>query len=78
MVCLFMSPYQVPLYLILHRMGSQMSFRVEGPEDAQITVELEAEAQYEVYLDGSKHRQNGDQPWRKAFFQRRAWKWLSC
>ena len=33
--------------------GSQMSFRVEGPEDAQITVELEAEAQYEVYLDGA-------------------------
>ena len=30
-----------------------MSFRVEGPEDAQITVELEAEAQYEVYLDGA-------------------------
>ena len=25
--------------------GNQMSFRVEGPEDAQITVELEAEAQ---------------------------------
>ena len=33
--------------------GSQMSFRVEGPEDAQITVELEAEAVYEVYLDGA-------------------------
>ena len=33
--------------------GTQMSFRVEGPEDAQITVELEAEAQYEVYLDGA-------------------------
>ena len=33
--------------------GNQMSFRVEGPEDAQITVELEAEAQYEVYLDGA-------------------------
>ena len=33
--------------------GSPMSFRVEGPEDAQITVELEAEAQYEVYLDGA-------------------------
>ena len=31
-----------------------MSFRVEGPEDAQITVELEAEAQYEVYLDGAR------------------------
>ena len=31
--------------------GNQMSFRVEGPEDAQITVELEAEAKYEVYID---------------------------
>ena len=30
-----------------------MTFKVEGPEDAQITVELEAEAQYEVYLDGA-------------------------
>ena len=30
-----------------------VSFTVEGPEDAQITVELEAEAQYEVYLDGA-------------------------
>ena len=30
-----------------------VSFSVEGPEDAQITVELEAEAQYEVYLDGA-------------------------
>lgn len=58
--------------------GSQMSFRVEGPEDAQITVELEAEAQYEVYLDGASTGKNGDQPWRKAFFQRRTWKWLSC
>ena len=30
-----------------------VSFSVEGPEDARITVELEAEAQYEVYLDGA-------------------------
>ena len=30
-----------------------VSFSVEGPEDAQITVELEAEAVYEVYLDGA-------------------------
>ena len=34
--------------------GSQMSFRVEGPEDAQITVELEAEAVYEVTNLGGK------------------------
>ena len=28
-----------------------VAFTVEGPEDAQITVELEAETQYAVYLD---------------------------
>ena len=32
--------------------GNQMSFRVEGPEDAQITVEMEAETEYKVLLDG--------------------------
>lgn len=31
--------------------GSEMSFSVEGAEDAQVTVELEAETQYEVFLD---------------------------
>ena len=35
----------------LEQNGSEMSFAVEGPEDAQITVELEAEAQYEVFID---------------------------
>lgn len=29
-----------------------MSFCVEGKEDAQITVELEAETEYKVLLDG--------------------------
>ena len=29
-----------------------MTFTVEGPEDAQITVELEAETEYKVILDG--------------------------
>lgn len=29
-----------------------MTFTVEGPKDAQITVELEAEAEYKVILDG--------------------------
>ena len=29
-----------------------MTFAVEGPEDAQITVELEAETEYKVILDG--------------------------
>ena len=29
-----------------------MPFKVEGPEDAQITVEMEAETEYKVLLDG--------------------------
>lgn len=29
-----------------------MEFKVEGPEDAQITVGLEADTQYEVYVGG--------------------------
>lgn len=29
-----------------------MTFKVEGPEDAQITVEMEAETEYKVLLDG--------------------------
>ena len=29
-----------------------MQFAVEGKEDAQITVELEADTEYEIYLDG--------------------------
>ena len=33
--------------------GSQMSFRVDGPEDAQITLELEENAEYEIFIDGS-------------------------
>lgn len=28
-----------------------MTFAVEGPEDAQVTVELEADTEYEVFLD---------------------------
>lgn len=31
--------------------GNETSFSVEGAGDAQITVELEAETQYEVFLD---------------------------
>lgn len=31
---------------------SRMQFEVEGQEDAQITVELEAETEYEIFLDG--------------------------
>ena len=32
--------------------GNEMTFKVEGPEDAQITVELEADAVYKIFLDG--------------------------
>ena len=32
--------------------GNVMSFRVEGPEDAQITVEMEADSEYRVVIDG--------------------------
>ena len=28
-----------------------MTFKVEGPEDAQITVEMEAETRYEVFIN---------------------------
>ena len=37
----------------LNATDTGLTFQVEGPEDAQITVELEAEAVYEVYLDGA-------------------------
>ena len=30
-----------------------VSFSVEGPEDAQITLELEENAEYEIFIDGS-------------------------
>lgn len=33
--------------------GSSLSFEVEGPEDAQITVELESDTEYEVFINGS-------------------------
>lgn len=32
---------------------NEMSFSVEGPEDCSITLELEPEAEYVVYLDGT-------------------------
>lgn len=37
----------------LEQDGSRMSFEVEGPEDAQITVELESDAEYEVFINDS-------------------------
>ena len=33
---------------------NKMSFTVEGPEDAQITVELEEDAQYKIVIDGAE------------------------
>ena len=33
--------------------GETMTFEVEGPEDAQITVELEESTEYEVFLNGA-------------------------
>ena len=33
--------------------GTEMSFAVEGTEDAQITVEMEADTEYEVFIDGA-------------------------
>lgn len=33
--------------------GASMNFKVEGSEDAQITVEMEADTEYEVYIDGA-------------------------
>ena len=36
----------------LEQDGSSMSFEVEGAEDAQITVEMEADTEYSVSIDG--------------------------
>ena len=35
----------------LKESGDEMSFVVEGPEDAQITVEMEADTSYEIFID---------------------------
>ncbi len=39
--------------LNLKATGKETSFQVEGPEDAQITLELEEETPYRVYVDGT-------------------------
>ena len=31
--------------------GTEMDFHVEGPEDAQITVEMEPDTEYEVFIE---------------------------
>lgn len=36
----------------LEQDGSVMSFLVEGSEDAQITVEMEADTEYRIFIDG--------------------------
>ncbi|MCI6006389.1 MAG: endosialidase [Blautia sp.] len=36
----------------LEQDGSVMSFHVEGAEDAQITVEMEPDTEYRVFIDG--------------------------
>ena len=36
----------------LEQDGSVMSFHVEGPEDAQITVEMEPDTEYRIFIDG--------------------------
>lgn len=35
----------------LNRTDKSISFSVEGPEDAQVTLELEAEKEFRVYID---------------------------
>ncbi len=37
----------------LHATDTGISFQVEGPEDAQITVELEDETEYDIAIDGA-------------------------
>lgn len=36
----------------LEQDGSVMSFQVEGREDAQITVEMEADTEYRIFING--------------------------
>lgn len=36
----------------LEQDGSVMRFQVEGPEDAQVTVEMEADTEYRIFIDG--------------------------
>ena len=48
-----------------------VSFSVEGPEDAQITLELEENAEYEIFIDGSNMGKNEDEFRRKVKPERR-------
>lgn len=40
--------------LDLEEKEDKMSFTVEGPQDAQITVEMEEDAQYKIVIDGEE------------------------
>ena len=40
--------------LVLSTEENKMSFLVEGPKDAQITVELEEDAEYKIVIDGEE------------------------
>ena len=48
-----------------------VEFAVEGDKDAQITVQLENDTDYEVYVDGCCCRKHEDQHERKVKRQRR-------
>ena len=51
MACLFMSQYREQQYMVSRQTENGMSFTVECPTDAQITVELEEETSYQVFVD---------------------------
>ena len=60
-----------------------MTFKVEGPEDAQITVEMEAETEYDPAVSGGRdHRKISENTGKtggwKTFLQRRAGKSRGC
>ena len=54
----------------LQQDGTTMSFEVQGFEDSQITVELEAETEYQVFIDGFMAFMGSEfKPGWQAFFQ---------
>ena len=55
-----------------------MTFKVEGPEDAQITVEMEAENRIQGAARRRKRWPHDHKPRRKTFLQRRAGKSREC
>ena len=65
----------VPGTTVLHlaQDGSSMSFEVEGPEDAQITVEMEADTEYEISINGFCTGKMKTNLGGKLSFQRGTW-----